>query len=134
MCQGSSPYFSALEEHIKHKTEIEQKVFKRQLDSILVELNEQSSGLPALIGSVRIVLVDKTKIHALTNKGNRIFIVDIRPAKVGAHSILINVIDFSVTRDGKRFKYLNGGGSILEYKYNCNLDQFELISKKQGGI
>lgn len=132
--QGSSPYRLALEEHIKYNTEIEQKVFKRQLDSVLVEINEQSSDLPSVIGSVRIVLVDKIKVKELTNRGNRLFIVEVRPAKVGEHTIVINVINFSVTRSGSRFKYLNGGGSILEYKYNCLVQQYELISKKQGGI
>ncbi len=110
------------------------KSLNKNVQSVFVEKSDLTSELPEKIGDVRVVYLTRSEIQAKTKKGNRIDLIVIRPVMINAKSIKTVIIDFAVTSKKNKFKYANGGGSTFEFKYNCDLESFELASKKQTGI
>ncbi|HEY5750636.1 MAG TPA: hypothetical protein VIU12_31455 [Chryseolinea sp.] len=108
---------------------------KENIQSVYVERDDLVTGsLPKQIDGITIFYLTRLEIRDKTRKGKRIPLIVIRPVKVERTSLKISIIDFSVTTKKNSFNYSNGGGSTLEFRYNCDLQKFELTNKKQGGI
>ncbi len=90
--------------------------------------------LPDSIYSLRIVYLSKDEIRYMTKHKSGIDIIVITPAKMDSAVWRVNVIDFYVTSDRKSFNYSNGGGSIIEFTYDCNFARFRVENKKYIGF
>lgn len=127
-------YLQAFEAHLSYRSNIEEKVFNRKLNSVFVERNEQSEKLPNSIAQVKIILLSKDDILRISRKGDFLDIIDIRPGKIADSTIVVNIIDFRVKTKGRNFNYLNGGGSVLHFQFDCKIGRLMLTKKVQGGI
>ncbi len=123
-------YRISLATHIEYL----KSVNKASIQSVNIERSEVTESLPDQVNGIRIFYLTRSEIRDKTQKGKRIELIVIRPVIVDSKSLKITIIDFSVTSKKNNFNYANGGGSSLEFKYNCNLQKFELTNKKQGGI
>lgn len=134
LCQkDDSPniYLISLTSHLEYL----KSVNKKSIESVYVEKDEVTTeGLPDQIDGTRVLYLTRSEIREKTQKGKRIELIVVRPVVVKSRSIKVTVIDFSVTSKKNNFNYANGGGSIFEFTYNCDLQKFELTNKKQGGI
>lgn len=128
--EATDIYLISLKEHLvwaaKNRT---------TLQTVYVEKNEHTTeSLPASVSGMEITYLTKTEILDKTRNGRRIFLLVIRPVEVKSEYLKISVIDFSVTSRKKTLKYANGGGSVFEFRYNCDRGVFELTNKRQSGI
>lgn len=134
VCQkNDSPniYLISLTTHLEYL----KSVSKKSIESVYVERHEVATeGLPDQIDGTRIYYLTRLEIRDKTRKGKRIELIVMRPVVVKATSLKVAIIDFSVTSKKNNFNYANGGGSTLEFTYNCDAQRFELTNKKQGGI
>jgi len=129
--QNDSPniYLVSLTSHLGYLKSVNKKSIQ-----VYVEKSDITETLPDQIDGTRIVYLTKSEIRDKTRKGQRIDLIVMRPVIVGVKSLQVTIIDFSVTSKKNMFNYANGGGSTLEFAYNCNLGRFELTNKRQGGI
>lgn len=129
---SSNIYLVSLTKHIQYLKSLRTTA---GLSSVYVEKDELTTeNLPEKIDDVTISYLTRQEIKSKTSGGKRIRLIVIRPVVVGESSLSVNVIDFSVTSKKNNFNYANGGGSALEFKYDCELKKFVLANKKQGGI
>lgn len=127
-------YFKSLKLHVAYL----ESTFKNNNvsfpDNINVEYNEQTTiNLPSQIDNFKISYLNRDEIKKLSSKES-IQLIVIRPAVINAKSIIINVIDFNVKFRKNNFSYSNGGGSKIEFVYDCVNDCFKIGKIKQGGI
>lgn len=124
-------YLSSLSFHLDQLKAIK----KGGLNSIYVEQNEVTTvGLPEELGGIKIIFLTREEIREKTRNGKRIELVAIRPVRIYPKSLVVTVLNFSVTSKRNTFNYANGGGSTLEFAYNCDDQQFELVRTQYGGI
>jgi len=80
-----------------------------------VEIDKYTTkDFPPKIGTCKIELVDKGMIKSMTSNNKELDILVVRPARWKDGSLIITVIDFSVTRKRNHFFYTNKGGSSFQ--------------------
>jgi len=128
---SSNIYLTSLTTHLEYL----RSLTKKNIELVYVEKSDVTTeNLPEQIDGTKVQYLTKSEIQDKTRGGERIKLIVIRPVAVKKSSLRVVVIDFSVTSKKNNFNYANGGGSTFEFIYNCNLQRFELISKKQNGI
>lgn len=104
-------------------------------NTVYIEKDEISTvGLPEEINNVQIICLSREEVRTKTKNGVGINIIVIKPVKVKLKTLEVVLIDFYVTSKGKNFFYGNGGGSVIEFKYNCETEEFEYSENKYHGI
>jgi hypothetical protein len=102
--------------------------------TVNVEVDEQTTiNLPNQIDNFRISYLNKEDIKKLAKKES-IQLIVMRPVVIFQNSLIINIIDFNVRFSKNNFNYSNGGGSKIEFIYDCKDDYFKVSNIKQGGI
>lgn len=129
---STSIYFTSLSNHLEYLKSLKKNA--NGLNEVYVEKSEITESLPSDIGSVHISYLTLSEIKAKTTKGKRIHLIVVRPVKVESTLLRVNVIDFFVTSNKEGFNYANTGGSVFEFRFDCERNRFLVSNKKQGGI
>lgn len=125
---STNVYQLALSHHIEYLKEL-----NKNLKTVFVQLDQTTEEFPNTINGIQIRYVNGGDIKNLTRR-SKLELIVVRPAELSPNSVQISVIDFSASYKRKKFYYSNGGGSLFEFKYNCDKKYFELTSKTQNGI
>jgi hypothetical protein len=125
---STNVYQVALSYHLEYL-----KKLHKNLNTVFVQLDQTTEEFPDNINGIQIRYVNGKDIKKLTRR-SKIELIVVRPAELIANSVQISVIDFSASYKRKKFYYFNGGGSLFEFKYNCDTKYFELALKTQDGI
>lgn len=111
-------YFKALKIHLSEKKQfyIDNPQIKSP-EEFYVEKNDYTTNkIPNIIDGLKIKILSTEDIYRLTNKGNILSLIAIRPAMWKDGNLKISVIDFAVIRTGKKYGYTNLGGNEFVIK------------------
>jgi hypothetical protein len=133
----SNVYYQALKLHLDYLNSYNERRPKESslITHYLVEQNDYTTdSLPETISYFTIEILTRKDIYERTKNKKTIHLIALRPARWENGKLVINVIDFGVSRKGKHFYYINGGGSSFEIVANGEGDDLKLKILFQGGI
>jgi len=93
---------------------------------VYVEETELTKQLPMSTWSEKIKLIDRQKMSKLTAKGAVLHVMGINQLEVGNQDLTLDIVDFSVTRKGRKYFFINHGGSTFILIFNCEKSAFEI--------
>lgn len=90
-----------------------------------------TKGFPDFVDKNKIQVLSLSDIKEKTKNKKSINILAVRPALWEDGKLIINVIEFSVSRKGNNYSYVNVmDGTSYQIIYNSNTKQYSLISIK----
>ncbi len=128
-------YNQCLSWHIQYLNELQNKgVIETQKQNIYnVEYFTYLKEIPFYTDKYKINLVDKAEIKR-KGKKNQFHLIIIKPIEVSVNSLSVKIIDFNVSCKKNNYSYVNMGGSVFLFEYDCNKKGFILKNKKHGAI
>ncbi|HMM04028.1 MULTISPECIES: hypothetical protein [unclassified Dysgonomonas] len=90
-----------------------------------------TKGFPDFVDKNKIQVLSLSDIKEKTKNKKSINLLAVRPAQWEEGKVIINVIEFSVSRKGNNYSYLNlMDGTSYQIIYNSNTKQYSLIPIK----
>ncbi|PXV62664.1 hypothetical protein CLV62_11853 [Dysgonomonas alginatilytica] len=127
-------YYKALKSHFEY-IEASNKKYPnlwKMSDLYYIEKDDLTTkNFPDSIMSYKIELLSLPDIREKTNKKRSISIFAVRPAQWENGKLLINVIQFSVSRRGNDYSYMNMmDGTSYQVIYDSNIKEYSLLPIK----
>ena len=85
-----------------------------------------TSHLPVKIGNVEIELIEYNKLIKLISKRNSLKLIRVIPVRFEKGYFFVNILQYCVTRKGKKLEYSlqSGMGAKVKYLYDCDAGGF----------
>jgi hypothetical protein len=130
-------YYQALKFHFEYWDNFH----KERLDLVTIpkvyfieQDHYTTDSLPSIINGHQIDILTSQDIYNKTSDKKGIKLIAIRPARWDKGRLVINVIDFEVSRKKKQLYYSNGGGSSFQVTGDKPNKDLKLIILSQGGL
>ncbi len=127
-------YYQALKLHFEYIEEQHSKRPDLWIIASIYFIEEDyytTIGFPDFIDKHKIQILSLPDIKEKTKNKKSINILAVRPALWEDGKLIINVIEFSVSRKGNNYSYVNVmDGTSYQIIYNSNTKQYSLISIK----
>lgn len=128
-------YNQCLSWHIQYLNDLQTKgIIKVPEQNIYnIEYFTYLKEIPFYTDKYKINFVDKAEIKR-KGKKNQFHLIIIEPIKVNKNLLSVRIIDFNVSYKKKNYSYINMGGSVFLFEYDCNKKGFILKKKQQGAL
>lgn len=133
---SANVYYQALKLHLDYLDSYNDKRPKEAslITQYLIEQNDYTTdSFPKIINNFTIDILTQKEIYERTKNKKTIHLIAIRPARWDKGRLVINVIDFAVSRKRNHYFYSNGGGSSFEI-IGDNDKRIGIKVINQGGI
>ncbi len=130
-------YYQALKLHIDYFNNLQKTISnsEKKTSVYFIEKNDYATdSLPKLIAEHKIEILSRQEINIKTKNKKGIQLIALKPAIWDNGRLVVNVIDFEVTRKGRNYYYSNKGGSSFQVICNPNENALRLKTIHQGGF
>ncbi|QJB37298.1 hypothetical protein HF324_05305 [Chitinophaga oryzae] len=101
---------------------------------LLEENNITTESIPRRIGAHNIEVLDVFGVQNKLKEKKSIILIRIVPLRIKNGNFFINIIPFNVVSTSSGINYINSGGSIVEFLYDCSSKKFNILGVKTNGI
>lgn len=87
-----------------------------------------TKNLPRMVGHSKIEILSRSDIYEKTKNKQSVDILAIRPAQWDEGKLVVYVVEFSVSREGKHYSYVNTmDGTSYQIVYNSDTAKYSLV-------
>ncbi len=129
-------YYTAIKNHIDNARAMFKKVGSEHnvSDLYFVTENVSSEYLPKQIEDYKINYINiyHKKNKKVLKKG--IHAVSIQLIQLNGNQVVIDLIDFIITKKKRNYTFSNGGGSLTTFEYDCETNKWRYLETKFSGV